>query len=282
MTDIQRDAVPPARVLEATLRNLVAAISGEIGDRDLIATAVLACTEVEKLKAEAAKAPRLDLTVNQILQAIEFATGGFHPDTEDELETSMTFSIGPLKDDDGKVVADGMHCWLTDLAGEGAIPLDEYPSEQDLAKAQAPQQAQAEARHALTPAARDVLAERQRQISAEGYNPDHDDEHSDGSLSVAAACYALANVPGARPGTLSARYLAAWVGWGAGWFKPSNRRRNLEKACALLLADMERIDRAAIAAAKVSGATPAHYLVDEHYPTEASERGAQAAQGGES
>lgn len=114
----------------------------------------------------------------------------------------------------------------------------------------APPQAQADARDALTPAARDVLAERQRQISAEGYDPDHDDEHSDGSLSIAAACYALANVSGARPGALSPSYLAAWVGWGAGWFKPSDRRRNLEKACALLLADMERIDRAAIAAEK--------------------------------
>ena len=38
---------------------------------------------------------------------------------------------------------------------------------------------------------------------------------------------------------------------------------------------------AAIAAAKVSGGTPAHYLVDEHYPSEASERADQAAQGGE-
>ena len=148
MSDIQKDAGAPARVLETTLRKLVAAISGEIGDRNLIAAAVLACTEAEKLKAEATKAPRLSLTVNQMLQAIEFATGSFHPDTEDELETSMTFSIGPLKDDDGQVIADGIHCWLTDLAGEGAIPLDEYPTEQDLAKAQAPNQAQADARDA--------------------------------------------------------------------------------------------------------------------------------------
>lgn len=110
---------------------------------------------------------------------------------------------------------------------------------------------------ALTQAARDVLAERARQISAEGYDPGHDDEHGDGSLSIAAACYALANVPGARPGALSPSYLATWVGWGSGWFKPSTRRRNLEKACALLLAEMERIDRAAITAqaAAKEGAT---------------------------
>ncbi|MGW8423268.1 hypothetical protein [Comamonas sp. HJ-2] len=127
---------------------------------------------------------------------------------------------------------------------------DDYEVEPVSIRTTAAPQAQADARDALTPAARDVLAERARQVSTEGYDPDHDDEHSDGSLSIAAACYALANLSGARPGALSPSYLAAWVGWGAGWFKPSDRRRNLEKACALLLADMERIDRAAIAAAK--------------------------------
>ena len=111
-------------------------------------------------------------------------------------------------------------------------------------------QVQAEAWDALTPAARDVLAERQRQISAEGWTPAHDDEHGDGSMSVAAACYALTDATFARPNALSPGYLAAWVGWGSGWFKPASRRRNLEKAGALILAEIERIDRAAIAAAK--------------------------------
>lgn len=248
MTDIQKDAVAPARVLETTLRKLVAAIAGEIGDQNLIAAAVLACTEAERLKAEATKAPRLNLTVNQMLQAIEFATGGFHPDTEDELETSMTFSTGPLKDDDGKLVADGMHCWLTDLPGEGAIPLDEYPTEQDLAKAQAPQQAQAEARDALTPAARDVLAERQRQISAEGRSSEHDDEYRGEELALGAAWYAT---PTFTRNTLDANDMSLWpVSWADSWFKPGDRRRELTKAGALVLAEIERIDRAAIAAAK--------------------------------
>lgn len=35
-----------------------------------------------------------------------------------------------------------------------------------------------------------IAAERQRQIDAEGYIPEHDDEHGDGSLAIAAACYA--------------------------------------------------------------------------------------------
>jgi hypothetical protein len=104
----------------------------------------------------------------------------------------------------------------------------------------------------LTAAARDVLAERQRQISTKGWTPEHDDKHNDGSLSVAAACYALTNVACARPSALSTRYLATWVGWGAGWFKPFNRRRDLIKAGALILAEIERLDR--LTAAQAEGA----------------------------
>lgn len=35
-----------------------------------------------------------------------------------------------------------------------------------------------------------IAAERQRQIDAEGWTPEHDDEHDDGSLAMVAACYA--------------------------------------------------------------------------------------------
>lgn len=92
---------------------------------------------------------------------------------------------------------------------------------------------------ALTQAARDVLAERQRQISAEGWTPEHDDEHDDGSLASAAACYAMAG---------AYRHYEPrekWR-WDDSWWKPStDKRRNLEKAGALILAEMERLDRAA-------------------------------------
>lgn len=39
-----------------------------------------------------------------------------------------------------------------------------------------------------------IEAERQRQITEEGYTAEHDEGHSDGSLALAAACYA-ANEP---------------------------------------------------------------------------------------
>jgi hypothetical protein len=42
----------------------------------------------------------------------------------------------------------------------------------------------------LSAAATDVLAERKRQVEAEGWTIEHDDRHPDGELAVAAACYA--------------------------------------------------------------------------------------------
>jgi len=99
---------------------------------------------------------------------------------------------------------------------------------------------------ALTPAARDVLAERQRQISAEGWTPESDDRYAEGDMSDAAGCYALhaffAEAPTSSP--------PAWWPWAAHWWKPSTPRRDLEKAGALILAEIERIDRAAALAAQ--------------------------------
>lgn len=50
--------------------------------------------------------------------------------------------------------------------------------------------AELEAR-AFNPAILDVIAERQRQQSAEGWTPEHDDEHSGGEMALAASSYAL-------------------------------------------------------------------------------------------
>lgn len=89
----------------------------------------------------------------------------------------------------------------------------------------------------------DVLTERQRQIEVEGWTPDHDDEHGDGSMSIAAACYALADRPALAVQTVKLHDLWLWTGWAASWFKPRDKRRNLVRAAALLLAEIERIDR---------------------------------------
>lgn len=110
-------------------------------------------------------------------------------------------------------------------------------------------QAQAAARGALTPAARDVLAERARQISAEGWTPERDDSYSESELALAAASYASA------AGGCAKDVPQTWP-WAPEWWKPAYGRRDLEKAGALILAEIERIDRAAIAAAAPK--LPAH------------------------
>ncbi|EPR1415846.1 TPA: hypothetical protein ACTYIV_001472 [Citrobacter koseri] len=93
---------------------------------------------------------------------------------------------------------------------------------------------------ASTNAAADVLAERQRQITAKGWTPEHDDEHCNNEMAMAAVCYinetGTVNRNGGKPW--------GWP-WDASWWKPNTRRRNLVKAGALILAEIERIDRAA-------------------------------------
>jgi hypothetical protein len=94
-----------------------------------------------------------------------------------------------------------------------------------------------------TAAARDVLAERSRQINAEGWTPEHDDAHEDGDLEMAASCYAY-NVADPDPEG-EGRAPFGWP-WDISWWKPSTPRRDLVKACALILAAIERRDRAAV------------------------------------
>lgn len=99
----------------------------------------------------------------------------------------------------------------------------------------------------MTAAARDVLAERARQITAEGWTPSHDDAHSNGEMAGAAACYAM-QVALDHIGrddlhnTVSHTIKELWP-WSAHWWKPTGRRRDLVKAAALILAEIERIDR---------------------------------------
>ncbi len=94
-----------------------------------------------------------------------------------------------------------------------------------------------------THAVRDVLAERRRQVEAEGWTTEHDDEHDNGQMARAAACYALAG--SCDPHDEAALILVdlAWP-WAPQWWKPAGPRRDLVKAGALILAEIERLDRA--------------------------------------
>jgi hypothetical protein len=89
-----------------------------------------------------------------------------------------------------------------------------------------------------TAAARDVLAERRRQIEAEGMTNESDDGYRSAELPRAAASYILNGANDSAP------YI--WP-WATSWWKPRDARANYVRAAALLLAEIERIDRAAIA-----------------------------------
>ncbi|HIE0007691.1 TPA: hypothetical protein ACXI5O_003741 [Pseudomonas aeruginosa] len=102
----------------------------------------------------------------------------------------------------------------------------------------------------------DVQAERRRQVEAEGWTPEHDDEHSHGQMARAAACYALAGSSAPSDGTAALLVSLAWP-WDEQWWKPSTARRDLVKACALALAEIERLDRAGISQSPQPGATTA-------------------------
>ncbi|EPM7254402.1 TPA: hypothetical protein ACRM5L_004645 [Pseudomonas aeruginosa] len=115
---------------------------------------------------------------------------------------------------------------------------DEYAEEFKLLAA-APTQAQ----HSVPKAWLDVQAERRRQVENEGWTPEHDDEHSYGQMGRAAACYALAGSSAPNDGTAALLVSLAWP-WDEQWWKPSTARRDLVKACALALAEIERLDRA--------------------------------------
>lgn len=102
----------------------------------------------------------------------------------------------------------------------------------------------------------DVQAERRRQVEAEGWTPEHDDEHDNGEMARAAACYALAGSSAPNDGTAALLVSLAWP-WDEQWWKPSTARRDLVKACALALAEIERLDRACISQNPQPGATTA-------------------------
>lgn len=83
----------------------------------------------------------------------------------------------------------------------------------------------------------DIAHERERQVNAEGYTPEHDDAHDHCELARAAANYACRT---------DALMLSGTRVWPEGCeCKPADYRRLLVKAGALILAEIERIDRIA-------------------------------------
>ena len=107
-----------------------------------------------------------------------------------------------------------------------------------------------------------ISEERDRQMAGEGWTVEHDDEHVDGSLSQAAACYALpdsacqmgnryetVDVSGGRgecpvwrevPHTVPKMWPKSWS---CQWWNPKSRIRDLVRAGALIAAEIDRLIR---------------------------------------
>lgn len=95
----------------------------------------------------------------------------------------------------------------------------------------------------------EISRERERQMAVEGWSHEHDDKHDNDEMAFAAACYAIGSrevhrgIVDADQGvsaTISARL---WP-WELRWWKPKKRRQDLVRAAALLVAEIERLDRA--------------------------------------
>lgn len=87
-----------------------------------------------------------------------------------------------------------------------------------------------------------IAAERQRQIEKEGWTPEHDDDHEHGELAVAAAWYAVHGTDAIIEYPHDAPEGSGWP-WGAQWCKPEDTVRNLERAGALIAAEIDRLLR---------------------------------------
>ena len=92
----------------------------------------------------------------------------------------------------------------------------------------------------------EIATERVRQQQVEGWTPEHDDEHDDGQLASAAAGYAMraSGRQDLRYGDDGKTFVPRGWPWSAAWWKPKNPRRDLIRAAALIVAEIERIDRA--------------------------------------
>lgn len=102
----------------------------------------------------------------------------------------------------------------------------------------------------LAPVILEIANERLRQISVEGWTPEHDDQHSSGELAGAAGCYAK-HVNARQwcfknnPDDYQCEPEPSGWPWAAEWWKPKNPRSDLIRAAALIVAELERLDRAA-------------------------------------
>jgi len=99
-----------------------------------------------------------------------------------------------------------------------------------------------------------IAAERKRQIEKEGWTPEHDDQHDNHEMALAAVCYAspypvrvkakIFTGKGEFFPEVAERWIEAWP-WDDEWDKRQkhDRIRQLEIAGALIAAEIDRLER---------------------------------------
>jgi len=88
----------------------------------------------------------------------------------------------------------------------------------------------------------DIAAERERQKNVEGWTDHHDNQHKDGEMAIAAGLYAV-NTGAISPVSFEAILKRFWP-WDWKWWKPKDPERDLIRAGALIVAELERRRRA--------------------------------------
>lgn len=90
-----------------------------------------------------------------------------------------------------------------------------------------------------------MAEERLRQVEKEGWTFEHDDQHTDGSLALAAASYAVAE--DGRQSYKDDKFIPSFwpESWDEAWWKPTpnDRIHELAKAGALIAAEIDRLQR---------------------------------------
>lgn len=102
----------------------------------------------------------------------------------------------------------------------------------------------------------EIAAERRRQIEGEGWTLEHDDKHLGGEMAYAAAWYVLnaeshyyhdmvgvADKSNSLYSHFAGKYSWCKWPWSLDWWKPKSPRRDLIRAAALIVAEVERLDR---------------------------------------
>ncbi|MCJ2085821.1 hypothetical protein MKK88_07420 [Methylobacterium sp. E-005] len=140
------------------------------------------------------------------------------------------------------ILQDGAASWVDHVNDEAILTL------MSEARKQGQRDALGAGETAMSQAAVDVLAERRRQVEAEAFTRLHDEQHNDGGEICRAACSYAYEAGRTRQQRSDCEGSAPpmWP-WDLSWWKPTTPRRDLVKAGALVLAEIERLDRASLA-----------------------------------